>query len=323
MVVPLVLLVIAVSERVSDYGVTPERFGLALFALFLGLVLIVQVAPRWRGDIRFIPALGALVLFFASFGPWGIVPVTVRSQTDRLMHILADAGSLQNGELVAEPVALSADATRSVRTIVPLLGRLGQLDRLQGLFAGRDDDPFAEGRGGVYDRVANALNARFAYMTGQPSDEGFFDISSAEPEAVPIVGYDVAVVDLPFSFASHTVVPLDGTTLRVGSNGRTIVVTTADGTTTHSIDSVILRDAIEERLETIETVPVEDRPPFLLELTLEGRKVAVLFKNVGGTIKDSQLTLKTGSFDLFLRSADWTPQTSEESGGLPLRGSEP
>jgi hypothetical protein len=141
MVVPLVLLVIAVSERVSAYGVTPERYGLALFALFLGLVLVVQIVPRWRGDIRFIPALGALALFIASFGPWGIVPATARSQTDRLMGILTEAGSLRNGELIAEPVALSADATRSVRTIVPLLGRLGQLDRLQELFAGRDDDP--------------------------------------------------------------------------------------------------------------------------------------------------------------------------------------
>jgi hypothetical protein len=171
--------------------------------------------------------------------------------------------------------------------------------------------PFAEGRGGICDRVANALNARFAYMTAQPSDDGFFDISSTEPDAVSVVGYDVAVVDLPLSFAPHTVVPLDGTTIRVGSNGRTIVVTTADGKT-HSIDPATLRDAVEWRLETIRTVAAEDRPPFLLELTLEGK-----------TIRDGQLTLRAGSFDLFLRSADWTPWTSEESGGPPLRGTDP
>ena len=52
---------------------TPERYGLALFALFLGLVLLAQTTRRLRGDIRVIPALGAICLFLASFGPWGII----------------------------------------------------------------------------------------------------------------------------------------------------------------------------------------------------------------------------------------------------------
>jgi hypothetical protein len=329
LVVPLALLVIAVWQRISQYGVTPERYGLALFALFLGLVLLVQLVPRWRGDIRFVPALGALALFLASFGPWGIIPVTVRSQTDRLMDILTKAGSLQDGALVTDLPPLSAGATRSIRTIIPLLGRLGQLDRLQELFAGRDDDPFAEGESALYDRVANALNARLSDIAGLPGDEGYFDIVST-PGVVPIAGYDVVLAALPLTFPEpHTVASFDDTSLLVRSDGLTIVIETSHGT--YSASLPVLHDAFEHRINTVETLPVDERPPFFVKVTfrriLRSGEVfenqpsaAILFKSATGTLTEERLIMRNGSYDLYLRSADWT---EDSLGGTPLRDAEP
>jgi hypothetical protein len=84
LVVPLVLLVIAVWERVAFYGMTPERYALGLFGVFLAAVLATQLFRHLRGDIRVIPALAALALLAASVGPWGMFPVSARSQMDRL-----------------------------------------------------------------------------------------------------------------------------------------------------------------------------------------------------------------------------------------------
>ena len=99
LVVPLGLLLIALWQRVSIYGVTPERYALGLFALFLGLVLLTQLSARTRDDVRVVPALAALALFVGSFGPWGMFAVSARSQMDRLTDHLAHAGVLGDGKV--------------------------------------------------------------------------------------------------------------------------------------------------------------------------------------------------------------------------------
>ena len=88
LVVPLALLAFAVWQRIAAYGLTPERYLLVLFAIFLALVLMAQIDARLRRDIRVIPVLGGLCLLLASFGPWGMIEASAASQTARLKTIL-------------------------------------------------------------------------------------------------------------------------------------------------------------------------------------------------------------------------------------------
>ena len=101
LVVPLGLLAVAVWERIDTYGITPERYALALFALVLAIVMAMQLVRRLRGDVRLIAGIGALALFVTSAGPWGMIPVSARSQFDRLVDRLAEAGATTDGVLTA------------------------------------------------------------------------------------------------------------------------------------------------------------------------------------------------------------------------------
>ena len=55
LIAPLALLVFAIWERIAAYGLTPDRYLLALFAVLLAVILLLQIDRRWRDDIRVIP----------------------------------------------------------------------------------------------------------------------------------------------------------------------------------------------------------------------------------------------------------------------------
>lgn len=88
--VPLALLAYALVLRVGEYGVTPERFLLGLFGAVTLVVLVLQFAPRLRGDIRLMAALPAFALVLGSFGPQGALSLSLDSQTRRFHDIVAD-----------------------------------------------------------------------------------------------------------------------------------------------------------------------------------------------------------------------------------------
>jgi Domain of unknown function (DUF4153) len=315
LVVPLVLLVIALWQRVDTYGVTPERYALGLFALFLGLVLLAQVSRSTRGDIRIIPALGALALFLGSFGPWGMFGVSARSQMARLMRELADAGAIENGVLV-DNLTFSRGAAEDMRSIVRMLVQIRQSDRLAPLFAGRPDDPFREAGSPSYrtetTRIWEALNVK--ELPPLPGDVGRFAVRSGSG-AVSISGYDLVLPSLVLARVDRPAVSVGGGAEALSVRTDTMKVEIAGGGTTFTVDGNVLRDQLQERLDTVETLPDSERPPFFAEVNLDGRRVGLLFRSVDGKITETEVTLTSGVFDLYLRRADWQDASGGEAGG--------
>ncbi len=89
MPVPLALLFYAASLRISQYGVTPERYLLMLYGSVATLIVLAQLAKPLRGDIRLIVALPVLALCIASFGPQGVIGASVTSQVQRFQQLIA------------------------------------------------------------------------------------------------------------------------------------------------------------------------------------------------------------------------------------------
>jgi hypothetical protein len=75
MVIPAFLLTLAVWQRIAEYGVTPERYCLFLFAIWLLAMAVYVGVARGRIDLRAIPASMAIALLASSFGPWGAASV--------------------------------------------------------------------------------------------------------------------------------------------------------------------------------------------------------------------------------------------------------
>ena len=147
MVIPTLLLTLAAWQRIAEYGVTPERYCLCLFAIWLAAMVAYMGVAGGRIDLRAIPASLALALLVSSFGPWGVTSVSIRSQLGEFRHLLESQGALVDGRLKLEPPRVEKFArlvasNQRLGSILDTLLDLDALDRIEFIFAGADDDPF-------------------------------------------------------------------------------------------------------------------------------------------------------------------------------------
>lgn len=108
LLVPLLwLLFWAVLVRVKAYGVTENRYLAVLGGLWAGALCLLWLL-RGRFQLWLAPAMLAVLLLLASFGPWGAEHAAFRSQEQRLHAVLQELGLLQDGKLQGEGKVASA-----------------------------------------------------------------------------------------------------------------------------------------------------------------------------------------------------------------------
>lgn len=61
---------------------------LGIFGVVAAIIVVLQLFPRLRGDIRWMAALPALALILGSFGPQGALGVSLSSQANRFLRIV-------------------------------------------------------------------------------------------------------------------------------------------------------------------------------------------------------------------------------------------
>lgn len=99
LIVPAILLMISLFRRISDYGVTEERYALALIASWIVLVIFLYGILRWR-SLKWLPVSLSLVIAFGLFsGPLSIFGATLSSQEQRLHEMMTSAGLIGEGAL--------------------------------------------------------------------------------------------------------------------------------------------------------------------------------------------------------------------------------
>jgi len=106
-----IVLLLAIYRRLSDYGVTEPRYIIASVGVWLFLISLYFTISK-RDDIRFIPFSLALFVLLATWGPFNLVKVSLKSQMSRLENHLLDGGYLNNNllqkSLAAESITKSA-----------------------------------------------------------------------------------------------------------------------------------------------------------------------------------------------------------------------
>ncbi|MGE0007360.1 MAG: DUF4153 domain-containing protein [Parvibaculaceae bacterium] len=148
-IVPVLLLAIAIWERVSTYGMTPQRYGIVVVALWLAIVTFYLAVRRNRADMRVLLGSFALLVLIGSVGPWGANSVSIASQFGRLVGFLDSEKLLTpDGRIVDQVPKLSDQGKREIDAILGALRHMGGLDRVKPFFEGRKDDPFAGGATG-------------------------------------------------------------------------------------------------------------------------------------------------------------------------------
>ncbi|VAW98428.1 hypothetical protein MNBD_GAMMA22-2502 [hydrothermal vent metagenome] len=100
LIVPIILLAIAISIRIYDYGITESRYAVVLLGVWLAIIIAMTAIKKDRFHIKYIPMLFALLAFFASFGPWGAVSMSLNSQLSRFEATMQKHNLLVNGQAV-------------------------------------------------------------------------------------------------------------------------------------------------------------------------------------------------------------------------------
>lgn len=80
LVLPVFALALAHWRAIGAVGLTPWDYYALLSTLALGLIVLLQVVPGARGDIRWMVAVPATLFALSCVGPWGVVESVTRSQ---------------------------------------------------------------------------------------------------------------------------------------------------------------------------------------------------------------------------------------------------
>ena len=96
----LVLSIVSISKRISQYGVTPSRYFVVLLAMWL---IFCMVSSIFKARLSVILISLITVVYISVFTPLNNRRITLMSQNKRFEKILVKHGLLKDGKLVKKP----------------------------------------------------------------------------------------------------------------------------------------------------------------------------------------------------------------------------
>jgi hypothetical protein len=184
------MLLMAIWQRVHQYGVTENRYFLIVLACWLALIAI-YFAVRSSRNIKLIPTTLALIALATFFGPWGAYTVSRNSQLGRLTDLLDANGLLANGGRVVATESVPYDDRREISATLRYLiqthgeGSLGGLARRGADTPTGIDDPAAPSRIPTNEQAADRVMRQWglAYVPRwvASEDREFFSYYATTP----------------------------------------------------------------------------------------------------------------------------------------------
>ncbi|KAB0681973.1 DUF4153 domain-containing protein [Aureimonas leprariae] len=299
LVLPLLLLAYGLWLRISDQGVTGERYYLGLAAVSAGAIVLAQVFPRLRGDIRLMAAVPVLLLALSAFGPWGVAQTVARSQIDRLLRDYPSLG--RDGDKVD---ALTEERREAARTRLQAIAAVGALPALMPHLGDEDRNAVA---GLEEDRQLTVLLDRLGLGYGTPSPQ-YRSFAGQKPVALDVTGYDTFFTNLG-AYASEFsgTVATDAPPQFVTQNGE---ITLRWQGVTDRFDAA----AAVRSLPDVGGASPEAVAPFVADIrTRDGRSLRLFVRSA--SFDPATLGGVSLSFDLALRRAEWPASASLGGGG--------
>lgn len=129
----LALLFIAIFRRVSDYGITENRYFVIVLALWvLGMTLYMLFSKK-KATKWFSLSL-AILAFLSSFGFWSAFSVSTKSQVRQFEKVL--------NEIKSTNFSTSYDKESQIKSIIRYLDKKKEIDKLSGVLGYNPEDYF-------------------------------------------------------------------------------------------------------------------------------------------------------------------------------------
>lgn len=133
--IPLVvLLMLSIYVRVSEYGITENRFFVATLAVWLTFIVVYFILSKQK-NIKVIPLSLLIVMLGISFGPLSAFNVSKRNQLNRLEAKLGQYNILKNGFVERAHDQVPFEDARQISSIVSYLVNTHGNESLQPFFS--------------------------------------------------------------------------------------------------------------------------------------------------------------------------------------------
>lgn len=280
----IALLLLAIWQRVSQYGITEDRYFLLVLALWLAAVAL-HYAVRQSDDIQLVPRSLAVVALVTFVGPWSAYDVSERSQRDRLASLLEQNRLVVDGSVRPATSDVPFEDRREISATTRYLLERHGTAALASAFGGElpvdvAEEPASEtgGRddpGPTAPAIVSALGIEYVSPWQGPSPERPLSFTARGTMATrPLSGFDHVVTRVG-SRGGDTVRVPGG--LRVTAEDAGPRILREDGT---SLTVPVLELARRLRTEGYgpgETVPADE---MWVETEVEGLRVGLWLESV-------------------------------------------
>jgi hypothetical protein len=290
---PLIfLLFLAISVRVNQYGLTESRYAIILAGVWFAATTLLYMIRKDDKTMKFGPAILAALLLLASFGPWGAVKLSEKSQVSRLESLLVKNAILQNGKVTKTTKDVSLDDKIAITSITNYLSKTEKLDAIKPWFA-KDALNWADVSKYNGDVVTKAfgIDPSYEYNRGDRNSEYFNYYSERGRKPIITTGYDYYFESLYATGNYYEFAQYSGFGTKLEQNS---LVLKFDNNEKFIFN---LKPLVDE----LKTIALADRANIMVvEAENKKIKVQILFSNISGKF-EPEPKINSAGFNLLVK----------------------
>lgn len=199
----IILLFLAIKRRISDYGITENRYFILVLALWLVFIAGYFLISKTK-NIKLIPLSLCMITFLTSFGPWGAFHVSLKSQQNHLTTLLEKNKLLVAGKVKKSEVKISFNDHKEISSVIEYIAEVHGYEKLQPYFVQNLDSLMAIDSTILKNRntyeqsnkILALMNISYvnSYQTNVTEEESV-DYRSETTASFDIKGYDYFISD--------------------------------------------------------------------------------------------------------------------------------
>ncbi len=139
----IILLFLAINVRISDYGITENRYFVLALAVWLVFISVYLLINKQR-NIKIIPISLSVIAIVSIIGPFSAFSVSENSQFNRLKIILTENNILKNGKILKGKKEIDFKTSKNISSIVSYIVNMHGHSILQPLFTQNLDSIFVD-----------------------------------------------------------------------------------------------------------------------------------------------------------------------------------
>ncbi|QCX01740.1 DUF4153 domain-containing protein [Aggregatimonas sangjinii] len=303
LLLPLVaLLFVAIYRRVSDYGITENRYFVIVLAFWiLGMALYLLLAKNRR--LILLPFSLFLIALLTSFGYWSAVSVSLRSQFGQFQNVLE---SVKANENVSSP-----EQHEQLRSILEYMYNRRALSKLDPITNMAMEETFVDTTDGkLYGyrwfntrRVLDSLGISIDPEALNPDGEygipyNYFDNEYAMEQSYRIGDFDY-FMPLQLNRYTEKTISLGSISAQYDNSRNTLIfIESIDST---EVFELSLREKLLELTKFNSQLPKEAYDQLTLNFKNERILGKLIFKDLSYNIKNDSISLDHSRAYLFLK----------------------